>query len=321
MKRPFAVFLLLAWLSFSLTAEGFQFSNLLFGLRTDPEKDGNGFLGYAGYKYSDSLSSEAIVKNAITAENVDDFISGEGVVSSYSLLRENQTDIFVLPLEYSLRFIGASSLKLGAGLYVSLDEQKYLGYFNVESGDVDSYDVNRSSTFFGPVLSAESSLDFGFFSLDPRIIYVPYFRFSQAMDLAIKPALTAWGTGSTEFDSAGYPYLSVSVENLMVSVGKFIGIDWLSLGGGFSYEYSVQNGRTISNSGSAAAPAWVVKDDKVSSVVSRYLFKVGVRFDNGSTIGLGIGRKLGRASETVDGDTSTTTQSKAIYSLSYDIKR
>jgi hypothetical protein len=321
--KPCLVAILVLVAVSSLFAEGFSPANILFGVNTLPGKDENGLKGNLGYRFSDRFASEVLLKNQVSAETGP--LSVDHTVSSLNLERMIVTEWFILPAEFSFDLSEKASLTLSAGAYISKSSVQDVGHFNLEPTwaatagipETNSYDTTSDATFYGPVITADGEIDLGFLSFNPRVVVVPFFLFNQSQTLSLNPYLAAWKTGSLDYKSNGFPYIAVSVADIMLPVGKLFGINWLQLGGGLEFEYTLQNAQQLTPSGSKAAPTWVGEAKKVSSTILGYQGKLGIKFENKSSIKLGIGQKI----STADDGTNKSEARKIIYSVAYDIKR
>jgi hypothetical protein len=334
MKRVALSLVLFSVGIFSIGAEPFQLDNIIFHIKSLPEKDGGGFNADIGYRFSPKFASEVILNNQISAETgevdlgKDSATGASNAESSLNLDRQSVTEIFILPVEFGLRFGQVGRMDFGVGAYISRQSDDNVGYFKPSSVGMtnygttistNSYNYSVDATFYGPVLTVSSDLDFGFVRFSPKATVVPYFLFNQTSGLSMYPLLKNWGTGSISFDGKGVPYFSVALSDIMFPVGRLVGLNWLSLGGDYAFEFTRQDTKQIQTSGTPSSPTWSGTDVTQSLASVSYLGKLGINLGKNGWIMLGIGAKTVTSSDLTN-NTSATVQ-KTIYSLSYDIKR
>jgi hypothetical protein len=341
-SKIFPVLAVAAMIAFSvvltpLHAQGGAFlSKLRFSVESLPEQDGGGLKGNLGYKFSNSFSSQIYVKQLVTAETgeLDLGLDNAGVpvaASSLNLLKSSITELFILPTEWNL---GWNELTIGAGAYVSLTSMQNIGYFklsnsyiaalaaattpSIEAPETNYYDQASKARFFGPVLTAQAVFDLGFVSLTPKLVVVPFFVFDEEQSLEMNPYLTVqgWGKGSISYSSTGFPYIAVSAEDLYFPVGKLVGLDFLKIGGKFSFEMSQQNAQLITQN--YADMTWKGTDANLTTMTLTYLAQIGIDLGSSSYISFGAGQST---TTSLQDNSVTATTAKPAFSLKYELRK
>jgi hypothetical protein len=332
MKRGMIVFLALVALP-SAFADGFSLSNILFGMKTLPVENGSGFDGYLGYKFSDAFSTEVLLKNVYSAATSEpEFTDDNGASLSskaLNLVRQNVTEIFVLPVEYSIKAGGFGKITFSAGAYISMSSEKNVGFMKfvpaVNSGATNSYDADTATTFWGPLITLEDSLDLGFVSFRPRVLFVPYFWFHEKRSLSIDPMYESFGIGKLAYDSSGSPYFSISLDDISIPLNRILPIRGLSIGADIAYESQKYDTRYITDTSTAtvAQTEWGEIRQTNTNTTFSFMGAIGFTFENGSDIRFGFGQKREVATEynKETKKTVTTPTTSPMYSISYNLKR
>lgn len=330
MKRRIAAVLVAAVLvASSVFADGLM-NKFRFSIETLPDQDGGGFKGEAGFRFSDRFASMFYVKQLVTAEtgqlDLGEDDSGIPIsTDSLNMARNSVTEYFFIPVEYSLPGIGTEGLTMGLGAYISSTDMKNVGYFKLTPAfqaayptmvKNNYYDEGSKATFYGPVLTVEAAFDLGFVSVDPRLVVVPAFLFTQTSSLEMTPLLSAWGRGEISYESKGFPYVAFSIEDISFPVGKLLPLKGLSAGAGMAVEMSRQSDQLIEPS--KTSNTWTGKAVDVTATTLYYQANLGYKFENGSFIRVGVGqRTTWNAQE--GGDTTKST--KPIYSIKYSLQK
>jgi len=329
MNRRIPALLLAACFCLSGAFADTFFNKLRFSVKTLPDRDGGGFQGTLGYAFSDRLASMLYMKQLVTAETGELDLAGLAK-SSLALTRDAVTEYFIMPLELTLPGIGTGGLALGAGGYISTVTEKVVGYFQLtdayalanETFAVNNYyDYAVDATFYGPVITAETDFDFGFMSIDPRLVVVPIYFYTQYAGLTVDPLYSnlGWAPGERTYDSKGIPYVAFSMDDISFPVGKLFKLPGLRIGGSAAVEVNHQSleflNPTVDDQDNKI---WTGLPAEVTATTLSYQAKIGYTFDNGSSINLGFGaRTLWNAQK--GGETTHIT--RPISSIAYDLHK
>jgi hypothetical protein len=333
MKRFAAIVLLVACFAVSAAYSESFMNKFRFSLETLPDQDGGGLKGKVGFKFTDRFASMLYMKQLVTAETgILDL--GEGVAdSSLNLLRSSVTEYFIIPAEFSLAGIGEEGLTLGLGGYISTSGMKNVGYFRLTDTYIAAlassqsitmpknnyYDNESSATFYGLVVTAEVGFDFGFVSIDPRIVVVPFFLFSETQSLEISPLLTAqgWDKDEISYDSKGFPYVALSMDDISFPIGNLLNVRGLSAGASVGWEMSRQSMQLITPVIVDGNKTMTGVSADVTNTTLSYQGRIGYTFTNGSSINIGFGQ---RQTWNAQKDGPTASSTKPIYSIKYNLR-
>ena len=294
---------------------------LRFSASSQPDQDGSAFNASLEYAFSPSLSSSIRFERIVNAvgEALDlgaDAASGLPIATaSANLQRSDSTELFVLPVQLRLDILGSEGLTLGAGLYASFNTVHDVGFFALNAAvpsfaslpATNSYESDSRSQYYGPVLTLDTLLSWGFLTLRPRIVIVPLFFFTEKSSLEIRPLLASSGKGQISYTSTGLPYISLSAT---AKLFRLFALDAV-------YEMNRQDAQLLSAPDTGHSLWW--GDPK--TIVNTSLKLIGnilIPIGKMGELKLGAGALMSSVSV---GGGSASSSSKPVFNIEYTLNR